>query len=150
MGGTDEGTRNSEGEESWRHLTLPQSCRLRERRRYCTKAGAVVKVQQMSHRFFASVVMHGAIRIVMMGNMPDMLKHVLYDLVARMHEMPLPCRKYLQWEDQHEEANHNTRHETILRRLGCRLTRALSATAPRPAHREAFTHWGASECGPTS
>ncbi|SOY44548.1 hypothetical protein CBM2585_A130135 [Cupriavidus taiwanensis] len=45
MGGTDEGTRNSEGEESWRHLTLPQSCRLRERRRYCTKAGAVVKVQ---------------------------------------------------------------------------------------------------------
>jgi hypothetical protein len=94
--------------------------------------------------------MHGPIRIVMMGNMPDMLKHVLYDLIARMHEMPLPCRKYLQWEDQHEEANHNTRHETILRRLGCRLTLALSATAPRPAHREAFTHCGASGCGPTS
>ncbi|SOY44549.1 hypothetical protein CBM2585_A130136 [Cupriavidus taiwanensis] len=104
----------------------------------------------MRHRFVPTVVMHGPIRIVMMRNMPDMLKHVLYDLIARMHEMPLPCRKYLQWEDQHEEANHNTRHETILRRLGCRLTRALSATAPRPAHREAFTHCGASECGPTS
>lgn len=75
--------------------------------------------------------MHGPIRIVMMGNMSDMLKHVLYDLIARMHEMPLPCRKYLQWEDQHEEENHNTRHETILRRLGCQLTLALSATAPR-------------------